>query len=297
MAEYDLILKALVEQYPEHFVTVVRGPGAEVEKIERLEKEAVATQRTSDILLKVTESGYEYVLLIEMQTRPDKTMPLRLLEYTAMHHRAHKKPVYPVLINLTGQGYREECYTYDCLDITVINFNYRQFNLSVMNGREFIHAAPVGLLPLVPLMRHNDLPQKVLEACSKRIENEVSSEQDRASLFLGLAVISSLKLSKEIILKVIEVSKMENSPLFDGIREQWEAKGKKEGQIDGIIFATIKALEKNTGIKIDKFLETRLRKIKDGDVIKKMFYVAIEADSIEQFTSALEKVEQEGAGR
>jgi len=29
-----------------------------VEKIERLEKEAVATQRTSDILLKVTESGY-----------------------------------------------------------------------------------------------------------------------------------------------------------------------------------------------------------------------------------------------
>ncbi|AGL03678.1 Rpn family recombination-promoting nuclease/putative transposase [Desulfoscipio gibsoniae] len=292
MAEYDLILKALAEQYPEHFVTIVRGPGAEVEKIERLEKEAVATQRTLDILLKVTESGYEYVLLIEIQTRPDKTMPLRLLEYTAMHHRTHKKPVYPVLINLTGQGYREECYTYECLDITVINFNYRQFNLSEMNGREFIHAAPVGLLPLVPLMRHSDPPQEVLEACSKRFEREVSSDQDRANLFLGLAVISSLKLSKEIILKVIEVSKMENSPLFDGIREEWEDKGK----VKGIIFAILKTLEKKIGKKPDKFFESRLGAIDNEDTIEKLFYVAIEAESIEQFTKALEKVEQERTG-
>jgi len=260
-----------------------------VEKIERLEKEAVATQRTSDILLKVTESGYEYILLIEIQTRPDKGMPLRLLEYTAMHHRAHKQPVYPVLINLTGQGYRKECYTYECLDITVIDFNYRQFNLSEMNGREFLHAAPVGFLPLVPLMRHSDSPQEVLEACSKRVEREVSSEQDRASLFLGLAVISSLKLSKEMILKVIEVSKMENSPLFDGIRKEWVSKGK----IDFIL----EALKENTGKKPDKFLETRLRSIKDDDILIKLFHVAIKVNSIEQFMIALKEVEQDKAGR
>jgi len=241
-------------------------------------------------------------LLIEIQTRPDKSMPQRMLEYTAMHHRAHKKPVYPVLINLTGRGRREEYYTYDCLDITVIDFNYRQFNLSEMNGHEFIHAAPVGLLPLVPLMRHSYSPEEVLEACTRRVEREVLSEQDRASLFLGLAVISSLKLSRKIILKVIEVSRMENSPLFDGIREEWmskgEIKGKEEGRIDGIIFAIVKTLEKNTGKKIDKFLETRLRNIKDDDLIKKLFSIAIETDSLEQFTAELEKVEQEKkAGR
>ena len=293
MAEYDLILKALAEQYPEHFITVVRGPGAEIEKIERLEKEAVATQRTSDILLKVTESGYEYILLIEIQTRPDRNMPLRLLEYTAIHHRAYKKPIYPVLINLTGQGHKDEYYTYECLDITVIDFNYRQFNLSEMNGREFIHEAPIGLLPLVPLMRHSDSPQEVLKVCFKRVEKEVASEQDRASLFLGLAVISSLKLSKEIILKVIEVSKMENSPLFDGIREEWMSKG----EVKGIIFAILKTLEKNTGKKPDKFFESRLRSIDNEDTIEKLFYVAIESKSLEQFMVALEKVEQERAGR
>lgn len=161
-----------------------------------------------------------------------------------------------------------------------------------MNGWDFLHAAPVGLLPLVPLMRHSDAPQKVLEACSKRFEREVSSKQDRANLFLGLAVISSLKLSKEIILKIIEVSKMENSPLFDVIREEWEDRGK----IKGIIFATLKTLEKKTGKKLDKFFESRLGAIDNENTIEKLFYVAIEADSIEQFTNALEKVEQERTG-
>jgi len=97
---------------------------------------------------------------------------------------------------------------------------------------------------------------------------------------------------------------MENSPLFDGIREEWmskgEVKGKKEGKkegVDGIIFAIVKALEKNTGKKIDKFLEARLCNIKDDEMIKKLFSVAIESGSLEQFMDALEKVEQERAGR
>jgi hypothetical protein len=142
-------------------------------------------------------------------------------------------------------------------------------------------------------MRHSDSPQEVLEVCFKRVEKEVGSEQDRASLFLGLAVISSLKLSKEIILKVIEVSRMENSPLFDGIREEWMSKG----EVKGIIFAILKTLEKNTGKKPDKFFESRLRSIDNEDTIEKLFYVAIEAKSLEQFMVALEKVEQERAGR
>jgi hypothetical protein len=142
-------------------------------------------------------------------------------------------------------------------------------------------------------MRHSDSPQEVLEVCFKRVEKEVGSEQDRASLFLGLAVISSLKLSKEIILKVIEVSRMENSPLFDGIREEWMSKG----EVKGITFAILKTLEKNTGQKPDKFFESRLRSIDNEDTIEKLFYVAIEAKSLEQFMVALEKVEQERAGR
>ena len=86
---------------------------------------------------------------------------------------------------------------------------------------------------------------------------------------------------------------MENSPLFDGIREEWMSKG----EVKGIIFAILKTLEKNTGKKPDKFFESRLRSIDNEDTIEKLFYVAIEAKSLEQFMVALEKVEQERAGR
>ncbi|TYO94422.1 hypothetical protein [Desulfallas thermosapovorans] len=39
-----------------------------------------------------------------------------------------------------------------------------------------------------------------------------------------------------------------------------------------------------------------MRKINDEDLIKKLFYVAMEAEGMEQFTNALEKVEQEKTG-
>lgn len=81
--EYDLVLKALAERFPAHFVELVRG--IPVQEVRRAEKEAVATKRESDILFQVKEDGYEYLMAVEMQIRPDHEMPRRLLEYTAMH--------------------------------------------------------------------------------------------------------------------------------------------------------------------------------------------------------------------
>lgn len=67
--------------------------------------------------------------------------------------------------------------------------------------------------------------------------------------------MSSLKYPREIILKVLEVIKMENSPLFDGIREEWETRGEirgiekgiEKGHSEGIVEAILEALEENTG--------------------------------------------------
>lgn len=75
--EFDLVIKALAERYPAHLVQLVRG--MPVEKVERMEKEAVAVERESDILLKVMENGYEYLMLLEVQTKAEREMPRRLL--------------------------------------------------------------------------------------------------------------------------------------------------------------------------------------------------------------------------
>ena len=109
LAEYDLIIKALADSYMEQIASFVRGVEVAVEQIEDKDKEAIAVQRASDKLVKVCENGYEYLMLVEFQTRPDRKMARRLLEYTTMHHCRYEKPVYLVVINLTG-GRGEERY-------------------------------------------------------------------------------------------------------------------------------------------------------------------------------------------
>ncbi|MBE3587269.1 MAG: hypothetical protein IMW93_01695 [Thermoanaerobacteraceae bacterium] len=67
-------------------------------------------------------------------------------------------------------------------------------------------------------MRHHLPDEEVLTECARRIEE--APVQWQPDLYLGLALFSSLRFTREIILKIIEVSKMEVSPLFDGIREK-----------------------------------------------------------------------------
>ncbi len=266
------------------------------------DKETVAVHRTSDVLYKITENRYEYIMLVEFQTRPDRKIASRLLEYTAMHHRRYSNPVYPVVINLTGSGQKYSRYTIECVDITVVNFNYHQINLQDISGHDFLHQGPVGLLPLTPLMRQEDKLEKVLQKCSDRLENEVSAEDDKATLYLALGVIATLKFPKELITNILEVSKMENSPLFDGIREEWVAKGKAageaegeakgkaegrvEGRVEGRLDTLFDVLEAKFG-KVPNELRRQLAELKDLETIKNTIRKAINAETIDDFSRLL----------
>ena len=290
MAEYDLIIKALAERYMNQIASFVRGVEVTVEQIEDRDKEAVAVQRTSDALVEVREDGYEYLMLVEFQARPDRKMARRLLEYTAMHHRRHEKPVYPVVINLTGSGRQDERYIFECIDLTVVNFNYRQINLEDIAGRDLLYRGPVGLLPLAPLMRQEEPTEAVLEKCVERIGHEVAAEDEKDILYVALLAMSSLRFSKDLILKVLEVSRLENLPLFDGIREEWEEKGIKkglekgrvEGREEGIIEAILEAVEENTGQR-PAWLKERLSGIRDSDILKKILRRAVKAKTFGEF--------------
>ena len=278
----------------EQIASFVRGAEVAVEQIEDKDKEAIAVQRASDKLVKVCENGYEYLMLVEFQTRPDRKMARRLLEYTTMHHCRYEKPVYPVVINLTG-GRGEERYIVDCADLTVIDFNYRLINLQGVPGRELLYRGPVGLLPLAPLMRQDESPEAVLEKCVRRIKSEVEVEDERATLYAALAALSSLKYPKDLILKLLEVSKLENLPLFDGIREEWEARGEargvEKGRDEGIIEAIMEALEENTEQR-PAGLKENLLTVKDSELLKKILRRAIKARTIGDFELSLKELIQ-----
>ena len=288
MAEYDLIIKALAGRYSQQIAAFVRGIEVSVESIQDADKEAVAVQRSSDVLYKIRENGYEYIMLVEFQARPDKDMPRRMLEYMAMHHRRYQRPIYPVVINLTGSDWRQDGrYTIDCLELTVVKFNYRQLNLQDMPGQDFLHKGPVELLPLAPLMKQEDSPEKVLEKCARRFDEEVESDSDRNILYVALAALSSLRFSKKLILKVLEVIKLENLPLFDGIRDEWIAKGEAKGEFKGRFEMLFDVLEAKFG-RIPNGLRDRLAVIKNHESIKDTLKKAINASTIEEFVNMIE---------
>jgi len=72
-------------------------------------------------------------------------------------------------------------------------------------------------------MSYDELPETVLDKCARRLQSEVETEDERAILYIALAALFSLRFLKDLILKVLEVSRLENLPLFDGIREEWKA--------------------------------------------------------------------------
>jgi len=260
-----------------------------VEQIEDKDKETVAVQCTSDALVKVREDGYEYLMLVEFQARPDRKMARRLLEYTVMHHCRHEKPVYPVVINLTGGSRQDGRYMFECLDLTVVDFNYQQINLQDIAGRELLYPGPVGLLPLASLMNHDELPETVLDKCAKRLQSEVETEDERSIMYIALAALSSLRFPKDLILKMLEVSKLENLPLFDGIREEWEAKGEAKGLGEGIAEAIIEALEENTGQR-PAWIKESISAVNDRDLLKKILRRAVKARTMEEFELALKEL-------
>ncbi|OPY56819.1 MAG: hypothetical protein A4E55_01935 [Pelotomaculum sp. PtaU1.Bin035] len=176
-----------------------------------------------------------------------------------------------------------QSYVFECLDLTVVDFNYRQINLQDIAGRELLYRGPVGLLPLAPLMRQEEPPEVVLDKCAKRLKSEVEAEDERSILYIALAALSSLRFPKELILKALEVSKLENLPFFDGIREEWETKGEIKGRL-GMLFDLI---ETKFG-RVPDDLQIRLTSIKEQETIKQVMRKAMSAETLEEFIAKLE---------
>jgi len=44
------------------------------------------------------------------------------------------------------------------------------FTLVDLSGRELLRRGPMGVIPLVPLMRHEEPPKEILEKCIDRLK-------------------------------------------------------------------------------------------------------------------------------
>lgn len=284
MSDFDPISKMLVENYGSDIIQLIRGHKLEYRKEHLLDKDITVLRRQSDVVLRVKEDDQEYIICIEIQTRKDPGMAMRMLEYVSLLHRKYGLPVYPVLINLTGRTSKSS-YGWGCVGLTVIALHYHCIDLARLDAEDYLYRAPVGLVPFIPLMHHRIPSEELLVECSRRIEEDITDPVERANMYVALSTLAQLRLCKLLIFKVIEVSKVENSPHYDLIKEKWEARGKLEGKLEDIL----ELLLDNVG-NYPPEIKQRLTAITDELILGQLLRKAAKTNSLEEFSTALDEL-------
>ncbi|MEW6698056.1 MAG: hypothetical protein ACOY35_02215 [Bacillota bacterium] len=243
-------------------------------------------------MLRVKEDGQEYIISVEIQTHKDREMNMRMLEYSALLHRKYKLPVYPVLINLTGRSSKSS-YSWHCGGIKVIDFCYHNIDMNRLNAQDYLYRAPVGLVPFIPLMRYQEPVEELLIQCGRHIEEEILDPVEKANIYVALGTLAQLKLDRQVIMKIIEVSKVENSPFYDTLREKWMAqgmeKGMEKGALKGKVDAILELLLDNLG-NIPAEIEQRLSTVTSEQVLRQLLRKAAKVTSLEEFKRTMDEL-------
>ena len=103
MASADVSSKWLIGQSPEAWVQWVLTDSSIVVE-EFLSTEFQHVSRLSDSLLRVRNRSDSFLVLTELQLRPDARMPQRMRAYTALAEEKYRLSVYPVVFYLLPPG-------------------------------------------------------------------------------------------------------------------------------------------------------------------------------------------------
>ena len=119
MGDYDRAMKLVVDANPEAIVQFIMQQWRLIANdaiqeafhiIGQLNPEFQGTEAEADGLILIeTESGKQFYVHIEFQSRADKTMPDRLIDYCLRIRRKHKRiPIISCVIHLRDDGHVEE---------------------------------------------------------------------------------------------------------------------------------------------------------------------------------------------
>lgn len=289
----DLGGRRLIDLRPDDWLRFVTGR-PEIHCLERLEGSFQWVGRESDVLLKVQdpEAG-EFLVLIELQLRPDPRMALRLEAYAALAEDKFGLPVYGVaVIILPGGPAAADHYSSQVLGLEA-HRDFRIVRLWEQDAREVATAERVGLLPLVPVMRGGDDP-KLLAAVLDRLR----SSPDLPGMERLLAYFAGLVLGREPMLQLMrwDMQTVTGMTFYEEILtkgiEQGIEQGREEGLEEGVARARrtatrflLRSLTRRFGVDTAAVIAPLLEGL-DLDALERLLDIAEEAAGLDAFSSA-----------
>lgn len=222
---YDNTCKYLVEQFSHDFATWLLNKPISLSTLEASELTAEPIRADSVIFLQ-SESE---ILHLEFQTRPDATIPFRMLNYWSRLYRKYpNKTIRQIVIYL--------CETKSSL---VQQTQFQEQNTSHSFQVVRLWEQPtlpfqktLGLLPLAILTNTNN-PTATL----RNVAQTISSIEDRnlkSSLSIHTYILAGLRLRGNIIKEILRSDIMEESSTYRFLRRQAMEEGLAEGRRQGL---------------------------------------------------------------
>jgi len=228
MQQYDIAAKVLIDSCRDDIIRYLLDlPVHQSRLMEPLPQETVSLKRGDYPVLVTDNEGREQLIVLEIQTDWDRTVPLHLLDYRIRYLIKHDVEALTCVLLLRPSGSAADFYE----DLEV-RFRYRLVRIYELDARAVVSEGPICMLPFVPLMKGG-------ADCFDQAESIIyGSERERpvkADMLTSMAIFSGL-ISTEIPARLIARRKdiMMESVAYDIIKQEGKKEGKKEGIEEGI---------------------------------------------------------------
>jgi predicted transposase YdaD len=242
MQIYDVTLKLLLQGHAS--LTMIELAGAAVEKWLNVELPKVQNPR-ADLLGETADGSLVHV---ELQSRNDATMPLRMAEYCLGILRLFGKFPRQVLLYVgeAPLGMESELLGPD------VSFRYRVVDIRELDGDRLLESHETGdnvIAILARLRDHETAVRKILG----NLAGLPTSEREMA--FEQLVILSGLRRLEDTVIREIKempvyIDLMENTIIGPAIRkglEQGELMGELKGELKGELRILHRLIEQRFG--------------------------------------------------
>ncbi|WP_392482013.1 Rpn family recombination-promoting nuclease/putative transposase [Nostoc sp. C110] len=280
----DVSTKKLISLAPNNWIRwVTQIPDIVAGEI--LNSEFQWISRESDVLIRVSSPQHgDFLVLNELQLRYQSNMPRRMRTYAALAEEKYNLPTYPVLINILKTSNNEipTNFTSNIGGLRAIQ-DYRVINLWEIDVNIAFQQPLPSLLPFVPILKGGENESIIREALQILRADEQLNQLETVLAFFATFVLENT-LVQEIMRW--DMSVLRESPWYQEILREGEARGKASGELRGIL----SAIEINLELKFsDRGLQLmpQINQIQDLERLKTILRNVVTANTIEELQQIL----------
>ena len=288
MAEFDIVSKQLVKNYPVDFVRFAfEQEGVEVLEVIDTEQPTVES-RSMDSLIRVRVHGEEALVHNEFQTGDSTNPPMsrRMAGYIGRAIETYGLPIYSNVIYLRPDaGQRDAGQYVQEREGYRVAIQYKVIRLIEIEGQVVIKQGLWGLLPFAPLMK---LPQGMvaeqwLRRCVQTANTLPLDHTNKSNFFTDIAILSGLIHDSQTIINIISEETMYESSIVQHFTERGIQQGQRQQSIEYVL----DVLEIRFHPSAAETLKPAIETIEDLQLLKQLHRSAMQATNLDEFKQTL----------